>query len=60
MTLVCKSDSCHSDVQVFPPFIPLSSSISTHVTYLDTTGRPAISLEYKNLTGKHNQVIYVS
>jgi oligosaccharyltransferase complex subunit alpha (ribophorin I) len=49
-----------TDVEVFPPFPALASSISTHVTYLDTTGRPAITFEYKQLTDRHNQIIYVA
>lgn len=33
--------------------------ISTHITYLDTTGRPAITLKYKQLTDRHDGMIYV-
>lgn len=48
-----------SDVEVFPPFPATESSISTHITYLDTTGRPAITFKYDELTDRHNQIIYV-
>jgi oligosaccharyltransferase complex subunit alpha (ribophorin I) len=34
--------------------------MSTHISYLDTTGRPAVILAYKNLTDKHTGMIYVS
>ncbi|KAI6119352.1 Ribophorin I [Pisolithus croceorrhizus] len=30
------------------------------ITYLDTIGRPAVTLTYKGLTGKHTGMIYVS
>ncbi|CAK5262716.1 unnamed protein product [Mycena citricolor] len=48
------------DVDFASPFAPISSQTMTHVTYLDTVGRPAIALRYKNLTEKHAQHIYVS
>ncbi|KAF8559115.1 Ribophorin I [Imleria badia] len=49
-----------TDIDVVTPFPALSSTISTHVSYLDTTGRPAVSLTYKDLTDKHTAMIYVS
>ena len=49
-----------SDVEVFPPFVPSSSSSSTHTTYLDTTGRPAVVFKYKDLTDKHSGIIYIA
>ncbi|KAN0097621.1 Ribophorin I [Tylopilus felleus] len=49
-----------TDVDVVTPFPALSSTISTHVSFLDTTGRPAVSLTYKDLTDKHTAMIYVS
>ncbi|KAH8118689.1 oligosaccharyl transferase alpha subunit [Phellopilus nigrolimitatus] len=48
------------DVEVYPPFAPLSVKTSTHKTYLDTKGRPAVSFFYKNLTDKHAGFIYVA
>lgn len=36
------------------------NSLSTHISYLDTTGRPAITLKYEQLTDRHTGVIYVS
>ena len=36
------------------------NSLSTHITYLDTKGRPAITLQYEQLTDRHTGVIYVS
>ena len=47
-------------VEFISPFPELSSSLSTHTTYLDTTGRPAVILAYKDLTDKHTGMIYVS
>lgn len=49
-----------SNVEFTSPFHALSSSVSTHITYLDTIGRPAVTLAYEGLTGKHTGVIYVS
>ncbi|KAA1466496.1 oligosaccharyl transferase alpha subunit [Dentipellis sp. KUC8613] len=49
-----------TDIEVFPPFPPLSESRSTHITYLDTVGRPAVTFKYKNLTEKHAGLIYAS
>jgi len=49
-----------TDIDVVTPFPALSSTISTHVSYLDTTGRPAVSLTYEDLTDKHAAMIYVS
>ena len=55
------SDICPcSDVEIYQPFSAINSTISTHTTYLDTTGRPVITFKYKYLTDKHNQLIYVS
>jgi oligosaccharyltransferase complex subunit alpha (ribophorin I) len=54
MGLVC------SDVEVFPPFPPKESWTSVHKTYLDTTGRPAITFKYEQLTDRHQGTIYVS
>lgn len=49
-----------TDIKVFPPFPSVTDSLSTHTTYLDTTGRPVISLHYERLTDKHMGTIYVS
>lgn len=49
----------HSDIGVATPFPALSSTISTHVSYLDTTGRPAVLMTYKDLADKHTAMIYV-
>ncbi|EDR12406.1 oligosaccharyl transferase alpha subunit [Laccaria bicolor S238N-H82] len=49
-----------SDVEFSLPFPALSTTIGTHITYLDTTGRPALTFRYKNLTIRHAQNIYVS
>ncbi|KAI6035371.1 Ribophorin I [Pisolithus orientalis] len=49
-----------SNIEFISPFPALSSSASTHITYLDTIGRPAVALAYKKLTGKHTGMIYVS
>jgi len=49
-----------TDVEYATPFPAFSSSVSTHITYLDTVGRPSITLRFKNLTEKHALPIYVS
>ena len=49
-----------SDIEVYPPFPPRSSKLSTHKTYLDTKGRPTVTFYYDNLTDRHAGVIYVS
>ncbi|KAF7301668.1 Dolichyl-diphosphooligosaccharide--protein glycosyltransferase subunit 1 [Mycena indigotica] len=49
-----------TDVEFATPFPATSSSQSTHVTYLDTVGRPAVTLNFKDLTEKHALPIYVS
>lgn len=49
-----------SDYEVFPPFPPKSITHSTHTTYLDSIGRPAITLEYSQLTDRQYGLIYVS
>jgi len=49
-----------TEIDVVTPFPALSSTISTHVSYLDTTGRPAVSVTYKDLTDRHTGMIYVS
>ncbi|KAJ3898489.1 Ribophorin I [Lentinula edodes] len=49
-----------TDVDYVAPFPALSNEISTHVTYLDTIGRPMVIFKYKNLTNKHAKPIYVS
>jgi hypothetical protein len=52
--------TCRSDVEVFTPFPVDSISRSTHKTYLDTTGRPAITLKKARCTENHAQTVYVS
>ena len=49
-----------SDIEFFPPFPATKTELSTHITYLDTTGRPVITFYYKNLTDRHSGIIYVS
>jgi len=49
-----------TEVEASLPFPAISGEISTHVTYLDTTGRPALTFNYQNLTEKHAEAIYVS
>ncbi|KAI0053636.1 oligosaccharyl transferase alpha subunit [Auriscalpium vulgare] len=49
-----------TDVEVVTPFPPISQERSTVVTYLDTTGRPAFTFHYENLTDKHTGLIYVT
>ena len=49
-----------SDIDVYPPFAPITQQRSTHITYLDSIGRPAVTLSFENLTDMHNGMIYVS
>ncbi|KDR83748.1 hypothetical protein GALMADRAFT_236102 [Galerina marginata CBS 339.88] len=49
-----------TDIQFAAPFPAEANSIETHTTYLDTTGRPALSFNYKDLTVKHAESIFVS
>ena len=49
-----------SDIDYFLPYPALDETISKHVTYLDTIGRPMITLTYSQLTTKHDGNIYVS
>jgi len=49
-----------TDVTVHPSFGPDLIEHSRHVTYLDTTGRPAILLKKKNVSDKHTGTVYVS
>ncbi|EJD01498.1 oligosaccharyl transferase alpha subunit [Fomitiporia mediterranea MF3/22] len=47
------------DIEVYPPFPPLSVKKSMHKSYLDSKGRPTVSFFYKNLTDRHVGFIYV-
>ncbi|OJT10161.1 Dolichyl-diphosphooligosaccharide--protein glycosyltransferase subunit 1 [Trametes pubescens] len=49
-----------TDIEYFTPYPALSERISNHITYLDTIGRPKITLKYKELTDKHTGNIYVT
>ncbi|KAI0698548.1 oligosaccharyl transferase alpha subunit [Cerioporus squamosus] len=49
-----------TDIDYFVPYPALSETISTHITYLDTVGRPKITLKYAQLTDKHGGNIYVT
>ncbi|KAF9259510.1 Ribophorin I [Marasmius fiardii PR-910] len=49
-----------TEVEYAAPFPAVSSELTTHTTYLDTVGRPAVVFKYKNLTNKHVKPIYVS
>lgn len=54
------STGFYSDIKVFPPFAPITQQRSTHITYLDSIGRPAVTLSFVDLTDKHDGLIYVS
>ncbi|KAG8830547.1 dolichyl-diphosphooligosaccharide--protein glycosyltransferase subunit 1 [Serendipita sp. 399] len=45
---------------VFPPFDVEAMTKFTHVTYLDTIGRPAVTLKASKLTDRHTGLIYAS
>jgi oligosaccharyltransferase complex subunit alpha (ribophorin I) len=47
-------------VEVFTPFKVDSIEHSIHKTYLDSTGRPKVTMKKKNCTERHDQLIYVS
>ncbi|KAF8913891.1 oligosaccharyl transferase alpha subunit [Gymnopilus junonius] len=49
-----------TDVQFAVPFPASSTLQETHKTYLDTTGRPALTFKYKDLTVKQAESIFVS
>ncbi|KAI0368147.1 oligosaccharyl transferase alpha subunit [Pilatotrama ljubarskyi] len=49
-----------TDIDYFAPYPALSEYISKHITYLDTIGRPKITLKYKDLTDRHSGTIYVT
>jgi oligosaccharyltransferase complex subunit alpha (ribophorin I) len=53
------ADRC-SDVQVITPFPVDSITHSTHKTYLDTTGRYAVTIRKARCTESHGQNIYVT
>ncbi|KAI0080902.1 oligosaccharyl transferase alpha subunit [Panus rudis PR-1116 ss-1] len=48
------------DFDFYPPFPASVNELSSHITYLDTIGRPTITLHYNQLTDKHAGVIYVT
>lgn len=48
-----------TDIEVITPYPARAMWLDKHTTYLDTVGRPAIMFEYKDLTIKHAQNIYV-
>ncbi|RPD67302.1 oligosaccharyl transferase alpha subunit [Lentinus tigrinus ALCF2SS1-7] len=49
-----------TDIEYFVPYPALDETISTHISYLDTVGRPKITLKYAQLTDKHGGNIYVT
>lgn len=49
-----------SDVEVFTPFPVDSFEHSLHKTYLDTTGRPVVTLTKALVTENHAQPVYVT
>lgn len=53
------SSTCTRDVQFIAPFPSVSNSTGYHVTYLDTTGRPVLTFQYKDLTVKNAENILV-
>jgi len=49
-----------TDVQFVTPFAAVFNSTGDHVTYLDTTGRPVLKFQFKDLTVKHAETILVT
>jgi len=48
------------DVKAHLPFAVESESRDVHFTYLDTYGRPVLSLNKKNVVAEHNQYIQIT
>jgi len=48
------------DIDFFTPYPAIDTQVSTHITYLDTVGRPKLTFTYKDLTPKHVANIYVT
>ncbi|KAH9918214.1 oligosaccharyl transferase alpha subunit [Epithele typhae] len=49
-----------TDIEYHLPYPALSENMSTHISYLDTIGRPMITLKYAQLTDKHGGNIYIA
>ncbi|KZP00188.1 oligosaccharyl transferase alpha subunit [Calocera viscosa TUFC12733] len=49
-----------TDITVHPPFDVALMERSTHITYLDTIGRPAFDFHAQKLTEKHDGFIYIT
>ncbi|EJU06582.1 Ribophorin I [Dacryopinax primogenitus] len=49
-----------TDITVHPPFDVSLMERSTHITYLDTIGRPAFTFHAENLTEVHDGLIYIT
>ena len=47
-------------MSVQTPFAVDSTKHSTHITFLDTVGRPAITLRKAGVTDKHDGIVFVS
>ena len=54
------SELMNRDVEIHTPFAVDSVSHSIHKTYLDTTGRHAITIKKQKCTEHHAQPVYVS
>jgi oligosaccharyltransferase complex subunit alpha (ribophorin I) len=52
--------NCNRDVHVHTPFKVDSIEHSIHKTYLDSTGRPKVTLKKKGCTERHDRFFYVS
>jgi len=48
------------DIQEYLPFFIDGKSTTTHYTYLDTSGRPVLILEKKNVVVEHNRLFQVT
>jgi len=48
------------NIEYFTPFSVDSTSFASHFTYLDTSGRPVLILEKKNVVSAHNQYFQVT
>jgi oligosaccharyltransferase complex subunit alpha (ribophorin I) len=47
------------DVEYATPFAPKNVTQHTHITYLDSVGRPALTFGYEDLTDRQAGTIYV-
>lgn len=60
MVMISFFSYCHSDIKITLPFSVESSSTNTTYSYLDTSGRPTITLHNTACSEVHAQDVIVS